>query len=155
MTTCAAPKNSSRIKQPPFGFTYHAYTYKIRNPSKKSCIFIYIFHVLIYPKHTQGQGLSEEVLLCCPFQGYGSALCKKYPIRKAYLFGSYARGNATEKSDVDLRIEGDIKSFFMLGGIYSELSDALGAELDLLSRLPESEAFKENLKKDEVLLYER
>ena len=82
-------------------------------------------------------------------------ICKKYPIRKAYLFGSYARGNATEKSDVDLRIEGDIKSFFMLGGIYSALSDALGTELDLLSRLPESEAFKENLKKDEVLLYER
>lgn len=82
-------------------------------------------------------------------------ICKKYPIRKAYLFGSYARGNATEKSDVDLHIEGDIKSFFMLGGIYSELSDALGTELDLLSRLPESEAFKENLKKDEVLLYER
>ena len=82
-------------------------------------------------------------------------ICKKYPIRKAYLFGSYARGNATEKSDVDLRIEGDIKSFFLLGGIYSELSDALGTELDLLSRLPESEAFKENLKKDEVLLYER
>ena len=82
-------------------------------------------------------------------------ICKKYPIRKAYLFGSYARGNATEKSDVDLRIEGDIKSFFMLGGIYSELSDALGAELDLLSRLPDSKAFRENLKKDEVLLYER
>ena len=82
-------------------------------------------------------------------------ICKKYPIRKAYLFGSYTRGNATEKSDVDLRIEGDIKSFFMLGGIYSELSDALGTELDLLSRLPESEAFKENLKKVEVLLYDR
>lgn len=82
-------------------------------------------------------------------------VCKKYPIRRAYLFGSYARGNATEKSDVDLRIEGDIKSFFMLGGIYSELSDALDTELDLLSRLPDSEAFKENLKKDEVLLYER
>ena len=82
-------------------------------------------------------------------------VCKKYPIRKAYLFGSYARGSATEKSDVDLRIEGDIKSFFMLGGIYSDLSDALGTELDLLSRLPDSETCKENLKKDEVLLYER
>ena len=82
-------------------------------------------------------------------------ICKKYPIRKAYLFGSYARGNATEKSDVDLRIEGDITSFFMLGGIYSELSDALGTKLDLLSRLPDSEAFKKNLRKDEVLLYER
>ena len=82
-------------------------------------------------------------------------VCKKYPIRKAYLFGSYARGNATDKSDVDLHIEGDIKSLFMLGGIYSDLADALGTEPDLLSRIPDSETFKTNLKKDEVLIYER
>ena len=82
-------------------------------------------------------------------------VCKKYPIRKAYLFGSYARGDATEKSDVDLRIEGDIKSFFMLGGISSALEDALVMEIDLLSKIPDSEMFKANLKKDEVLLYER
>ena len=82
-------------------------------------------------------------------------VCQRYPIRKAYLFGSYARGNATEKSDIDLRIEGDIKSFFMLGGIYSELEDAVGTKLDLLSKIPDSEAFRANLQKDEVLLYER
>ncbi len=82
-------------------------------------------------------------------------VCQRYPIQKAYLFGSYARGNATEKSDIDLRIEGDIKSFFMLGGIYSELEDALGTKLDLLSKIPDSEAFRANLQKDEVLLYER
>ena len=82
-------------------------------------------------------------------------VCRKYPIRKAYLFGSYARGNATENSDIDLRIEGDITSFFMLGGIYSDLEDALGTELALVSDLPDSEPFKENLKRDEVLLYER
>ena len=82
-------------------------------------------------------------------------VCEKYPIRKAYLFGSYARGEATEKSDVDIRIEGDIKSFFMLSGIYSDFEDALGMELDLLSKLPDSESFRDNLKRDEVLLYEQ
>lgn len=82
-------------------------------------------------------------------------ICEKYPIKKAYLFGSYARGEATEKSDVDIRIEGDIKSFFMLGGIYSDFEDALGTELDLLNILPESESFRANLKKDEILLYEK
>ena len=82
-------------------------------------------------------------------------ICEKYSIKKAYLFGSYARGEATEKSDVDIRIEGDIKSFFMLCGIYSDFEDALGTELDLLSILPDSETFRANLKKDEVLVYER
>lgn len=83
-----------------------------------------------------------------------TSVCKKYPIRKAYLFGSYARGEATEKSDVDIRIEGNFKSFFTLGGIYSDLEDALGTEIDLLSRLPDSERFRQNLSRDEVLLYE-
>ena len=31
-------------------------------------------------------------------------VCEKYAISEAYLFGSYARGDATEESDVDLRI---------------------------------------------------
>lgn len=31
-------------------------------------------------------------------------VCQKYAINEAYLFGSYARGDATEDSDVDLRI---------------------------------------------------
>jgi len=82
-------------------------------------------------------------------------ICQKHPIDKVYLFGSYSRGEAKESSDVDLRIEGDIKGLFELGGIYEDLKDALGKDLDLLSTLPESESFRNNLKRDEVLIYER
>ena len=82
-------------------------------------------------------------------------VCRQYPIEKAYLFGSYARNEATEDSDVDIRIEGDIPSLFVLGAIYSDMEDALGVELDILSKLPDSEDFKNNLSRDEVLLYER
>ena len=32
-------------------------------------------------------------------------LVKDYPVRRVILFGSYARGDATEKSDVDLIID--------------------------------------------------
>ena len=32
-------------------------------------------------------------------------IAEKYNIDKVYLFGSYARGEATEESDVDLRID--------------------------------------------------
>ena len=82
-------------------------------------------------------------------------VCDEYPINKVYLFGSYSRGDAKESSDVDLRIEGDIHNLFTLGGIYEDMKEALGKELDLLSVLPDSEKFRENLKRDEVLIYER
>ena len=46
-------------------------------------------------------------------------LSNKYDIRNAYLFGSYARGEAKEKSDIDIVIQGgkDFKggSIFSLG----------------------------------------
>ena len=42
-------------------------------------------------------------------------ICKKYGVKRAYLFGSYARNEATEKSDVDIRIEsGKIRGLFQL-----------------------------------------
>ena len=82
-------------------------------------------------------------------------VCDMYPIQKAYLFGSYSRGSATENSDVDIRIEGDIHNLLTLGGIYEDLKEALGKELDLLSVLPESKQFRDNLKRDEVVIYER
>lgn len=49
----------------------------------------------------------------------------------AYLFGSYAKGEATEKSDVDLLISGSITGldFFSLGG---ELERALHKRVDVI-----------------------
>ena len=51
-------------------------------------------------------------------------ICQKYGVKSAYLFGSYARGEATEKSDVDIRIEqGDLSglsfcSFYVVFNIF-------------------------------------
>lgn len=84
-------------------------------------------------------------------------ICKQYSVKKAYLFGSYSRGEANEKSDVDIRIESDkIKSLFQLSGFRIDLVEALGVEVDLLSVLPDPQykKFRENLKRDEILLYE-
>ncbi len=84
-----------------------------------------------------------------------SPICKQYGVKKAYLFGSYSRGDAHENSDVDLRIErGDINDLFTMIGFRLDLKDALEKEVDIISILPESSTFRENLKRDEVLLYE-
>lgn len=82
-------------------------------------------------------------------------ICRRYGVKKAYLFGSYARGEETEASDIDLRIEkGSIKSLFTLIGFRLDIMEVLQKDVDLLSVLPESKTFKTNLSHDEVLLYE-
>ena len=43
-----------------------------------------------------------------------------YGVKSMRLFGSYARGEATESSDVDILVDrGDIRSGFVLGGLYA------------------------------------
>ena len=88
-------------------------------------------------------------------------ILKSYDVKKAYLFGSYARGEATEASDVDLRIDrGDskkLKGLFGVSGFRLDLVDALGREVDLLTCIPQgplSEQFTASLKRDEVLIYD-
>jgi predicted nucleotidyltransferase len=53
-------------------------------------------------------------------------IAKAHRIDRVYLFGSYARGDADEKSDIDLRIDADkIKGMFALGALYAELEAPL------------------------------
>ena len=49
------------------------------------------------------------------------------------LFGSVARGDSREDSDVDLLVDLDAgRSLFDLGGLLMDLRDLLGAEVDLI-----------------------
>ena len=81
---------------------------------------------------------------------------KRYGIKNAYLFGSYAKGKATEDSDVDLIIdEGAINGYFELGGFYNALVDELGTDVDILVDDSVEPRFFDQIKKDRILLYER
>lgn len=49
-------------------------------------------------------------------------IAKDYGVDALYLFGSYARGDATPESDMDFRIDkGSVCSVFKLGGLYNEM----------------------------------
>ena len=57
----------------------------------------------------------------------------RHNIREVYLFGSYARGEAKNNSDVDIYCEkGDIKTFIDQGFLEDELEESLGKEVDLI-----------------------
>lgn len=63
-------------------------------------------------------------------------IAKKYRIPVVYLFGSYARGNATEDSDIDLLIDikgTGIKSLLQLSAVMLELENATGKNIDLIT----------------------
>lgn len=63
-------------------------------------------------------------------------IARKYRIPAIYLFGSYARGQADENSDVDILIEREgstIKSLFDLGAFYNELNETLGKPVDVVT----------------------
>ena len=88
-------------------------------------------------------------------------ICKNYDISKAYLFGSYARGEAREDSDVDIRIDKGkskkLQGLIEVSGFQLELMDALGKNVDLITVLPTQDLysiFTDKLKEEEVLLYE-
>lgn len=81
-------------------------------------------------------------------------LAREYGAERVYLFGSYARGDMTDDSDVDLRIDkGQIRGL-ALAGLLVDLEDALGLPVDLLTTASLDEHFLNSIQNDEVLLYE-
>ena len=63
-------------------------------------------------------------------------IAQKHGIPAVFLFGSYARGMATEDSDIDLLIDTrgtNIKTLLQLGAVYCELEEALQKPIDLIT----------------------
>ena len=78
----------------------------------------------------------------------------KYHIDEVYIFGSYARGEATEDSDVDILCDrGDISTLIEQGELEEELEKRLGKKVDLLFTTSFMDSyFKEQIEKDLIEL---
>jgi len=61
-------------------------------------------------------------------------LSGSYPIRRLALFGSWARGDAREDSDVDVLVEVDPSIGLRFVELGDQLERALGRRVDLVSR---------------------
>ena len=82
------------------------------------------------------------------------------PVLKAWLFGSYARGEQTPDSDVDILVVFDEEngrkvSLLRHIGIALGLEDLLGKKVDLITEGTLLPFAKETADKDKVLIYER
>lgn len=80
-------------------------------------------------------------------------------VEKVYIFGSFARGEATVESDVDLRFEiaeGSNFSLFDLARIKELLEKRIGREVDIITVRDIKDAkLRQAIDREEKLIYER
>lgn len=85
-----------------------------------------------------------------------SKVGKKYGIKNAYLFGSYARNTANENSDIDLIVDkGKIHTFKDFFHLHKDLERELGTNVDLLTEQSITPRFGKRINQDKVLIYGR
>ena len=83
-------------------------------------------------------------------------IARRYDIADLYLFGSYARGEATPQSDLDFRVDrGGMTDLLELGGLYSDLEAGFEKKLDVLTTQMLSADFLDRIRSEEVLIYAR
>lgn len=72
---------------------------------------------------------SEYITLLKQFK---EANASKYGIIRLGLFGSVARGEQAEESDVDIYMEGEAQSLFTAARMKEELQELLGCKVDIV-----------------------
>ena len=81
---------------------------------------------------------------------------KTQPVLKAWLFGSFARGEQREDSDVDILIVPDkMVGLFKLSGMKLDLQEILHVRVDLVTEKGLLQFARETVDRDKILIYER
>lgn len=86
-----------------------------------------------------------------------SRVLAQYDVSEAYLFGSFARGEQTPDSDIDLHlICGNTMTFGALYELSHELEKELGRKVDIVTNPPKHmrPPFRKSIEQDEVRIYE-
>ena len=98
--------------------------------------------------------MSDKVYTLDEIRTIAAPIAKEHGVDALYLFGSYARGEATPQSDLDFRIEkGRIRSLFQLAGFRLALENSFSKDLDVLTTQMLSPQFLESIRTEEVLIY--
>ena len=110
----------------------------------------------------------EEVLMIysiCEIQQRIAPVAKRYGVKAVFLFGSYARGEAREDSDIDLLVDTsgtNLRTLLSLGTLYCDLEAALQKPINLITvsaleqraQMPSEEMFKETVMKERLNVYD-
>ena len=83
------------------------------------------------------------------------AICRKNDVSMIGIFGSVARGEGTEHSDIDLLVKfSKRKSLLALVKLEREISSALGKKVDLLTEAAISPYLRDRILRELNVIYE-
>lgn len=133
-------------------------------------LFAYIYNIILFKDgyHYYYNGFEIDLMVDYFWRG-GSPMCisleeirtvtgqiaKEYNINKIYLFGSYARGEETDSSDIDMLISSDTLDILSMSRLKQQLTDVFDTEVDVVSDTSVSDVFRFLIKDDEILIYEK
>lgn len=134
------------------GVSLRSYKSYENDPSKKSTIkYKYLLDTL-----EKYNPIDEEhgILTFDDIKNACKTVLDDYSVKYCILFGSYAKGSATEKSDVDLLISTDVTGLRFFG-IAERLRRELHKEVDLLDlrQLNNNEELLDEILKDGIKVY--
>lgn len=83
---------------------------------------------------------------------------KSEPIQKAWIFGSYARGEQTPDSDIDILVDFEPNNnlnLFSLAALIIRLEKIMGKKVDLVERSRIYPYIADSIENQKILIYER
>lgn len=84
-----------------------------------------------------------------------SPIAQNYGIKRASLFGSYAKGTANDQSDIDICVDkGRLRSLIQYFSFVNDLENSLQCHVDVITSEINDKDFLKQILHDEVLLYE-
>jgi len=110
------------------------------------------------------ENLNDSILDLNTIKHLITPVAKKHNLRSVYIFGSYARNEAVESSDIDILIDregSDVRGMFAMNSLISEFKVVLGKDVDLVTlqslnqsnTIKNNSSFVDNVRKDMVLIY--
>lgn len=84
-------------------------------------------------KTSKGIIFTDKIYTINEIQKMSIPIFKKYNIKKIYLFGSYAREEANENSDIDFLISNNNLTLLSLSALENELIEVFKKDIDIIT----------------------
>lgn len=99
--------------------------------------------------------MNDRIFTIQDIKALVSPIAQKYKVKEIYLFGSYARGDANEKSDLDfLVLGGENFKLTMIFSLAEELREVLKKDVDVfeINEINRDSDFYHTIMKERLLV---